>query len=72
MKYGIPASFRGAREASEPQNDSPIICKPQKVLMDAKVPNYTGWQSDVIVDCIKRYDFPNITLNPGASFRGPA
>src|SRR5262249_7830315 len=38
--------------------------------MDAKVPNYTGWQSDVIVDCIKRYDFPYITLNPGASFRG--
>ena len=38
--------------------------------MDAKVTNYTGWQSDVIVDCIKRYDFPYITLNPGASFRG--
>ncbi len=38
--------------------------------MDAKVKNYTGWQSDVIVDCIKRYGFPYITLNPGASFRG--
>ncbi|MGH6771707.1 MAG: thiamine pyrophosphate-binding protein [Xanthobacteraceae bacterium] len=38
--------------------------------MDAKVRNYTGWQSDVIVDMIKRYDFPFITLNPGASFRG--
>ena len=38
--------------------------------MDDKVTNYTGWQSDVIVDCIKRYDFPYITLNPGASFRG--
>ena len=37
--------------------------------MDAKVPNYTGWQSDVIVDMIKRYGFPFITLNPGASFR---
>ena len=36
--------------------------------MDAK--NYTGWQSDVIVDLIKRYGFPYITLNPGASFRG--
>ena len=33
--------------------------------MDAKVTNYTGWQSDVIVDCIKRYGFPYITLNPG-------
>jgi acetolactate synthase-1/2/3 large subunit len=32
--------------------------------------NYLGWQSDVIVDLIKRYDFPYITLNPGASFRG--
>lgn len=38
--------------------------------MDAKIQNYTGWQSDVIVDLIKRYDFPYITLNPGASFRG--
>ena len=29
-----------------------------------------GWQSDVIVDLIQRYDFEYITLNPGASFRG--
>jgi len=28
------------------------------------------WQSDVIVDLIKHYDFPYIALNPGASFRG--
>ena len=39
-------------------------------MMDSKVQNYTGWQSDVIVDLIKAYDFPYITLNPGASFRG--
>ena len=32
--------------------------------------NYRGWQSDVIVDLIKQYDFPHIALNPGASFRG--
>ena len=38
--------------------------------MDDKTKNYTGWQSDVIVDMIKRYGFPYITLNPGASFRG--
>ena len=38
--------------------------------MEAKVTNVTRWQSDVIVDLIKRYDFPFITLNPGASFRG--
>jgi acetolactate synthase-1/2/3 large subunit len=37
-------------------------------LMDAK--NDRGWQSDVIVDLIKRYDFPFIAMNPGASFRG--
>ena len=35
-----------------------------------KPANYRGWQSDVIVDLIKRYGFPHITLNPGASFRG--
>ncbi len=28
------------------------------------------WQSDIIVDMIKRYGFEYITLNPGASFRG--
>jgi acetolactate synthase-1/2/3 large subunit len=38
--------------------------------MEAKVRNETRWQSDVIVDLIKRYEFPYITLNPGASFRG--
>src|SRR5204862_521031 len=32
--------------------------------------NYRSWQSDVVVDLIKRYGFPHITLNPGASFRG--
>jgi acetolactate synthase-1/2/3 large subunit len=32
--------------------------------------NYRGWQSDVIVDLVKQYDFPHIALNPGASFRG--
>ena len=38
--------------------------------MDDTTSNYTGWQSDVVVDLIKRYEFPYITLNPGASFRG--
>jgi acetolactate synthase-1/2/3 large subunit len=28
------------------------------------------YQSDVIVDMIKHYDFPYIALNPGASYRG--
>src|SRR5262249_18063459 len=28
------------------------------------------WQSDVIVDLVKRYGFPYVELNPGASFRG--
>src|SRR4249919_3462408 len=37
---------------------------------EKKNKNYTGWQSDIIVDLIKQYGFPFITLNPGASFRG--
>ncbi|TDI57727.1 MAG: thiamine pyrophosphate-binding protein, partial [Alphaproteobacteria bacterium] len=32
--------------------------------------NYRKYQSDVIVDLLQRYDFPFITMNPGASFRG--
>ena len=28
------------------------------------------WQSDVIVDLIKQFNFPHIALNPGASYRG--
>jgi acetolactate synthase-1/2/3 large subunit len=38
--------------------------------MNTRVKNDAGWQSDVIVDLIKRYGFPYITMNPGASFRG--
>jgi acetolactate synthase I/II/III large subunit len=30
----------------------------------------TRYQSDIIVDMIKLYDFPAIPLNPGASYRG--
>jgi acetolactate synthase I/II/III large subunit len=30
----------------------------------------SGYQSDVIADLIKKFDFPYITLNPGASYRG--
>ena len=43
--------------------------KPQAAVPGTN-PNYRGWQSDIIVDLIKRYGFPFITLNPGASFRG--
>src|SRR5712675_912022 len=42
----------------------------QTERMEATGQNYRGWQSDVIVDLIKRYGFPHVTLNPGASFRG--
>jgi acetolactate synthase-1/2/3 large subunit len=38
--------------------------------MTKAVKNDQQWQSDVIVDLIKRYNFPFITMNPGASFRG--
>ena len=34
------------------------------------VPNKVGWNSDVIVDLMRQYDFPYVPLNPGASFRG--
>jgi acetolactate synthase-1/2/3 large subunit len=38
--------------------------------MGAGKSDYRRWQSDVIVDLLHRYDFPYVTLNPGASFRG--
>ncbi|MGH6922494.1 MAG: thiamine pyrophosphate-binding protein [Propylenella sp.] len=38
--------------------------------MAADRANYRKYQSDVIVDLLKHYDFPFITMNPGASFRG--
>ena len=34
------------------------------------VPNKVRWNSDVIVDLMRQYDFPYVPLNPGASFRG--
>jgi len=41
-------------------------------MSDTKVirKSNTKYQSDVIVDMIKLYDFPAIPLNPGASYRG--
>ena len=40
-------------------------------MSDSPVKTYDRkWQSDIIVDLIKRYDFEYITMNPGASFRG--
>ena len=44
--------------------------EPSTTASKAVNKNYRGWQSDVIVDLIKQYDFPHISLNPGASFRG--
>ncbi|HUZ75317.1 MAG TPA: thiamine pyrophosphate-binding protein [Stellaceae bacterium] len=32
--------------------------------------NRVGWQSDVIADLVRRFGFPYIALNPGASYRG--
>ncbi len=34
------------------------------------VPNKVRWNSDVIVDLMRQFDFPFVPLNPGASFRG--
>ena len=36
---------------------------------DGAIPN-RRWQSEVIVDLIKQFEFPYISLNPGASYRG--
>jgi acetolactate synthase-1/2/3 large subunit len=38
--------------------------------MEDETPGTGRYQSDVIVDLIKQFDFPFITMNPGASFRG--
>ena len=54
-----------AKSGGKSTSVSGKTAKPSKVNA-----NYRGWQSDVIVDLIKQYDFPYISLNPGASFRG--
>jgi hypothetical protein len=32
--------------------------------------SYRRWQSDIVLDLTKRYGFPYVALNPGASYRG--
>ena len=44
------------------------VAKPEAPVSYAK----KAWQSDVIVDLLRHYDFPYIALNPGASYRGLA
>ncbi len=39
-------------------------------MTDAPKTYQRQWQSDIIVDLVKRYGFQYITMNPGASFRG--
>ena len=39
-------------------------------MAEEKQSNYRKYQSDVIVDLLKHYEFPFIAMNPGASFRG--
>jgi len=40
-------------------------------MSDSKIKKSSQrWQSDVVVDLIKQYEFPYIALNPGASYRG--
>ena len=41
-----------------------------KPFQDAVRKSNRRWQSDVIVDLVKRHGFPYVALNPGASFRG--
>lgn len=42
--------------------------KSEKTVRTKPLPKH-GWQSHVIADLIKQYDFPYIPLNPGASYR---
>ncbi|MGA9431827.1 MAG: thiamine pyrophosphate-binding protein [Xanthobacteraceae bacterium] len=42
------------------------VAKPEAPVSYAK----KAWQSDIIVDLLRHYDFPYIALNPGASYRG--
>ncbi len=46
------------------------MAKPAKKASSGIKKSDRRWQSDVIVDMIKRYDFEYISLNPGASYRG--
>ncbi|MGH6946607.1 MAG: thiamine pyrophosphate-binding protein, partial [Kiloniellales bacterium] len=67
-----------AKKKVKPANSRPGAGKPTakaKAAKHARKPSAgkavpRAWQSDVIVDLIKHYGFPFITLNPGASFRG--
>jgi len=46
----------------------PKHIKPKK--RSPVAPTKTRWNSDVIVDLMRDYDFPYVPLNPGSSFRG--
>jgi acetolactate synthase-1/2/3 large subunit len=44
---------------------NPVAKKRRKKVKPTKV----RWNSDVIVDLMRQYDFPYVPLNPGSSFR---
>lgn len=46
------------------------MAKPERSEPSAIKKSDRRWQSDVIVDMVKRYGFEYIALNPGASYRG--
>jgi acetolactate synthase I/II/III large subunit len=50
--------------------DSVKAGEPKQSTSNIKSYAAKRWQSDIIVDLIKQFGFPYISLNPGASYRG--
>lgn len=46
------------------------MAQPQKRRRKKVKPTKVRWNSDVIVDLMRDFDFPYVPLNPGSSFRG--
>ena len=47
-----------------------VSAQPVKRRRKKVVPTKVRWNSDVIVDLMRQFDFPYVPLNPGSSFRG--
>ena len=47
-----------------------ISAQPARRRRKKVVPTKVRWNSDVIVDLMRQFDFPYVPLNPGSSFRG--
>ena len=47
-----------------------VSAQPARRRRKKVVPTKVRWNSDVIVDLMRQFDFPYVPLNPGSSFRG--